>query len=79
MGEREMVEQLLDFNIAEISREEAVISWKALAFEVGVSKATLQRWCIGKGIELPHWGPADQSPVFLPRGKIVILKTLYFA
>lgn len=74
-----MMDQLLDFDVVKVRREEAVISWKTLAFEVGVSKATLQRWCRERRIVLPHWGSADRSPVFLPRGKIVILKTLYFA
>jgi len=74
-----LIEKLLDFDRSKVKRTEAVISWKALAFEVGVGRSTLQRWCESESIVLPHWGPAGKSPVFLPKGKIVILKSLYFA
>ncbi len=74
-----MVEQLLAFDRSKVRRQDAVISWKSIAYEVGVSVDTLQRWCDGKEITLPRWGPRPTSPVFLPRGRIVILKTLYFA
>jgi hypothetical protein len=74
-----MVKQLLDFDRSKVRRAEVVISWKAIAFELGVSEDTLQRWCVAQRISLPHWGPARRSPVFLPRQKIVILKNLYFA
>lgn len=70
---------LLDFDRSKVKRTEAVISWKTLAFEIGVGRSTLQRWCEENGIVLPHWGPRSLSPVFLPRQKIVILKALYFA
>ncbi len=80
MGERNsnMVNELLDFDRSKVRRQDAVISWKAIAFETGVGRSTLQRWGISAGIELPHWGPAEKSPVFLPRGRIAILRTLYF-
>lgn len=74
-----MIAQLLDFDRAKVRRQDAVISWKAIAFETGVGRTTLQRWCDEKGITLPHWGPAEKSPVFLPRGRIAILKTMYFS
>jgi len=74
-----MVEQLINIDAAKFQRRDIVVSWKSIAFEIGVSKATLQRWCEANGIDLPHWGPLKRSPVFLPRAKIVILKTLYFA
>lgn len=82
MGERGMGElkvALLSFDRTKVRPSEAVISWKAIAGEVGVGRTTLQRWCEEVGIELPHWGPKRLSPVFLPRQKIVILKALYFA
>jgi len=74
-----MLDKLLDFDASKIRRTEAVISWKALAYEVGVGRSTLQRWCESKRITLPRWGPAEKSPVFLPRQKLMILKSLYFA
>jgi len=76
--ERGMIQQLLKFDRIKVKRNEAVISWKTLAFEVGVSKTTLQRWFEARGIELPRWGSTPRSPVFLPRGRIAILKVLYF-
>lgn len=79
MGEREMVEKLLEFDRAKLRRDDIVVSWKELAFEVGVSPSSLQTRCRDLGVTLPRWGPADKSPVFLPRGKIMILKALYFA
>jgi hypothetical protein len=79
MGEREMIEQLNNIDPARLTRKDVVITWKELAEEVGVSDDSLQRRCLELGINLPRWGPRRTSPVFLPRGKIVILKTLYFA
>lgn len=82
MGEREMDAlkgQLRVTDRSKVKRSEAIISWKAIAFEVGVGRSTLQRWCEETGITLPRWGPAETSPVFLPKGKIAILKALYFA
>ncbi len=74
-----MVEKLLDFDRLKVRPEEAVVSWKSLAIELGVSEYSLQRRCRELGITLPRWGPKPTSPVFLPRGRIVILRTLYFA
>lgn len=78
MGERGMVQALLDFDRSKIRRQDAVISLKAIAYEIGVGRSTLHRWLIEMKITLPHWGPAEKSPVFLPRGRIAMLKTLYF-
>lgn len=79
MGDREMVEQLQGIDPAKFAPKDVVISWKCLAHEIGVSQDSLQRRCLKLGIKLPRWGPRPTSPVFLPRGRIVILKTLYFA
>jgi hypothetical protein len=69
---------LLGFNPHEQKREECVITWKCLALEVGVSADTIQRWFTIRQIQLPRWGPFDNSPVYLPRVKMAVLKTLYF-
>lgn len=74
-----MVEQLTNIEAAKFARKDVVITWKELAEEIGVSEDSLQRRCFELGINLPRWGPRPTSPVFLPRGRIVILKTLYFA
>lgn len=74
-----MVEQLTNIEPAKFARKDVVVSWKAIALEIGVSEDSIQRRCVELGIILPRWGPRPTSPVFLPRGKIVILKTLYFA
>ncbi len=74
-----MVEQLLNIDPARLARKDVLVSWKEIAFEIGVSEDSLQRRCEELGITLPRWGPRPTSPVFLPRGKILILKTLYFA
>ena len=70
---------LLDFDRTRVKPDECVISWKALSRELGVSEDTLQRWCAQHRIELPRWGPfALKSPVFLPRVKVQVLKSMYF-
>lgn len=79
MGGNGMAAQLLDFDRSKVRRQDAVISLKALAYELGIGRSTLHRWLLKEKIELPHWGPSETSPVFLPRQRIVILKTLYFA
>ena len=79
MGEREMVDKLLEFDPLKVRRDEAIVSWKLIAAELGVSEDSVQRRCRELGIKLPRWGPRPTSPVFLPRGRIVILRTLYFA
>jgi len=71
--------ELVKIKPSTVRRSEAVVSWKAIAYDVGVGRSTLIRWCEANGIRLPHYGPANKSPVFLPRGKIMILKDLYFA
>lgn len=74
-----LVEQLLDFDRTRVKRDECVISWKALANEMGVSEDTLQRWCVRLGIILPRWGPAGpRAQVYLPKGKLMLLKASYF-
>jgi hypothetical protein len=74
-----LMDKLLDFERAKVRRSDCLISWKSIAFEIGVSEDTLQRWFDGRGVRLPRWGGRTRSPVFLPRGKIVILKALFFA
>lgn len=78
--EERLVDKLLDFDRTRVRREECVITWKAIADELGVSEDTIQRWCDANHLQLPRWGPPGRrSPVFLPRGKIMILKSLYFS
>jgi hypothetical protein len=79
MLRKDLLDQLMDFDRTKLRPDECVISWKKLADELGVSEDTIQRCLDGQRVTLPRWGPKDNSPVFLPRGKIVILKALYFA
>ena len=72
------VGDLLDFNPHEYKREQCIVTWKCLALEVGVGEDTLQRWFAARKIELPRWGPHDNSPVFLPKGRVMVLRVLYF-
>lgn len=69
---------LLDFDRSGLKREDCVVTWKCLAAEVGVSADTLQRWFAVHKITLPRWGPHGNSPAFLPRVKIAVLRELYF-
>ena len=71
--------ELLDFDRSRVRPEDCLISWKAIAAEMGISPDTLQRWCDDHSIALPHWGPFPRSPVYLPRAKVVVLRTLYFS
>ena len=80
MGEREMVEQLLDFDRAKVRRQDCLVTWKEIADELGVSEDTLQRWCKAMGIEFPRFGPSSsRARVYLPKTKITVLRTLYLA
>lgn len=79
MGRKDLAEQLLDFEATRLRREDCIITWKAIADELGVSEDTVQNWFTQRDLKLPRWGSRERSPVFLPKGKIVILKALYFA
>lgn len=76
--EERLVDKLLDFDRTRVRRDECLVSWKAIAYEIGVSEDTIQRWFSARRLTLPKWGNRDRSPVFLPKGKLLILRTLFF-
>jgi hypothetical protein len=79
MDAKDLLEQLLDFDRSRVKKDDCLVSWKAIAGEVGVSEDTLQRWCLAHDLELPRWGPPGKlSPVFIPRAKVHVLKKVLF-
>jgi len=72
-----LVELLLDFDPAEVAPDECLRGWKTIAIAVGFSEDTLQRRFAELQIDLPRWGqPGRTTPVFLPKGKIVVLRRI---
>lgn len=78
-GMERLKRELAKIKASEVKKSEALVTWKAIAFEMGLSRSTLIRWCEANGIQLPHYGPAKKARVFLPKGRLMILKELYFA
>ncbi len=73
-----MVEQLLDFDRSAITRQNMAWGWKEIAWELGVSEDTIQRWCKARGLELPRWGGnGKRRRVFLPKAKILLLRAYF--
>lgn len=75
----DLLVELLNFDRTTMKRTQCLVSWKEIAFEVGVGESTLRRWALDKEVELPRWGPpGGKSPVFVPRSKVAVFKALLF-
>ncbi len=74
-----LVKVLLDFEPSEQEPANIVRSMKALADAAGFSVKTVRRTLEKYGVQLPVWGtPGGSAPVFLPKGKLMVLRALIF-
>lgn len=76
--EREMLKDLLTFDPGTFRPADLLWGWKQIAFEMGVSEDTLQRWCKAEEIPLPRFGvPGKRRRVYLPRIKVMVLRAAF--
>lgn len=77
--EARLIQQVMDFEAAQLRPAQCVFKWRGIALEVGIAESTLRRFFSARGIRLPRWGVGGRGGgVFLPKAKIILLRAAIF-